>query len=70
VGATGLATVSLVELLGPRAIVSLNVGGDTLTSVVEAANLTGITPGSRVSLAVRPGSAHLFDSVTGERVVD
>ena len=62
------ASVGLVELLGPRAIVSLDAAGIALTSVVEASNLTGVNESSVVSLRVRLGSWHLFDRVSGERL--
>ena len=63
------ATVTLVELLGPRAIVTLDARGSTLTSVVEASRLSGVVEGSRVALSVRPGAAHVFDQGTGQRLV-
>lgn len=67
-GSGSRATVRLVELLGPRAIVSLDAAGTTLTSVVEASNLAGVSESSMVSLRVRPASWHLFDRVSGERL--
>ncbi len=63
----GTARVTLVELLGPRAIVTIDARGATLTSVVEAQRLSGITEGAAVGLAVRPGAAHVFDPQTGRR---
>lgn len=68
VSAPTTATVGLIELLGPRAIVSLDAAGTTLTSVVEASNLVGMTEGASVGITVRPGNWHLFDQVTGERL--
>jgi multiple sugar transport system ATP-binding protein len=61
--------VKLVELLGPRAIVTLDVGGTELTSVVEASRLSEIREGAAVTLQVRPDAAHLFDAKTGQRIV-
>jgi multiple sugar transport system ATP-binding protein len=63
------ARVTVTELLGPRAIVTLDAGGTDLTSVVEASRLSGIREGVAVSLEVRSGAAHLFDTKTGQRVV-
>ncbi|PRC43412.1 sugar ABC transporter ATP-binding protein [Mycobacterium sp. ITM-2017-0098] len=63
------AQVILIEHLGPRAIVTIDARGTELTSVVETSRLTGITEGSRVGLTVRPGSIHLFDTRTGQRLV-
>jgi multiple sugar transport system ATP-binding protein len=63
------ATVKLVELLGPRAIVTLDAHGTELTSVVETSRMVGITEGVRVSLSARPGAVHVFDPKTGRRIV-
>ncbi|BBZ28226.1 sugar ABC transporter ATP-binding protein [Mycolicibacterium madagascariense] len=62
------ATVTLVELLGPRAIVTVDAGGTEVTSVVEASRMSGIAEGARVALSARPGAAHLFDARTGLRL--
>jgi multiple sugar transport system ATP-binding protein len=62
------ARVKLVELLGPRAIVTIDARGTELTSVVEAARLSGITEGATVALSARAGAVHVFDSL-GQRVV-
>jgi multiple sugar transport system ATP-binding protein len=63
------ARVKLVELLGPRAIVTLDAGGIELTSVVEASRLSEIREGAPATLQVRPRAAHLFDAKTGQRIV-
>jgi multiple sugar transport system ATP-binding protein len=63
------ATVKLIELLGPRAIVTIDARGTLLTSVVEASRLAGITEGARVTLSARPGAVHVFDAQTGQRLV-
>jgi multiple sugar transport system ATP-binding protein len=63
------ARVTVIELLGPRAIVTLDAGGTELTSVVEASRLSGIREGAAVALEVRHGTGHLFDTKTGQRVV-
>ncbi|MBJ7338529.1 sn-glycerol-3-phosphate ABC transporter ATP-binding protein UgpC [Mycolicibacterium sp.] len=65
----GDATVKLIELLGPRAIVTIDARGLVLTSVVESARMSGITEGARVSLSARPGAVHVFDHHTGRRIV-
>jgi multiple sugar transport system ATP-binding protein len=64
------ATVKLVELLGPRAIVTIDAHGTDLTSVVESSRMSGITEGAPVSLSARPGAVHVFDTQTGQRVGD
>jgi multiple sugar transport system ATP-binding protein len=63
------ATVKLIELLGPRAIVTIDARGTLFTSVVEASRLTGLTEGARVALSARPGAVHVFDAQTGQRLV-
>jgi multiple sugar transport system ATP-binding protein len=62
------ARVKLVELLGPRAIVTIDARGMELTSVVEASRLSGITEGAAVALFARAGAVHVFDPL-GQRVV-
>jgi multiple sugar transport system ATP-binding protein len=65
----GDATVKLIELLGPRAIVTIDARGTELTSVVETSRMSGITEGARVALTARPGAVHVFDTKTGQRIV-
>ncbi|OKH71415.1 ABC transporter ATPase [Mycobacterium sp. SWH-M3] len=60
------ATVELVELLGPRAIVTVRAADAQLTSVVEAAALSEIAVGTAVALSAR--DVHRFDAATGARV--
>tara|TARA_R110002051_G_scaffold316756_1_gene396796 strand:- start:4697 stop:5728 length:1032 start_codon:yes stop_codon:yes gene_type:complete len=62
------AEITLIELLGPRAIVTLSSHGQVLTSVVEASQLSTMSEGSRVSLSARKNLCHLFDHVSGERL--
>ena len=63
----GDARVTLIELLGPRAIVTIDARGTALTSVVETSRLAGITEGAPVTLSTRPGAVHAFDPETGQR---
>jgi multiple sugar transport system ATP-binding protein len=63
----GHATIEQIELLGPRAVVTLALGDTTLVSVVEAGPLAVLSRGARVSLGFVPGAAHLFDATTEER---
>ena len=62
------AVVELVELLGPRAIVTVRCADQLLTSVVEAAALADLDTGSRVQLAAR--EVHRFDAKSGVRLSD
>jgi len=52
--------VEIIELLGPRAIVALKIRGTSLTAVVEAAGLTGISEGVEVRVRFRESKLHLF----------
>ena len=54
--------VEIIELLGPRAIVALKVRNTSLTAVVEAAGLSGITEGAEVQVRFRESKLHLFDA--------
>ncbi|WP_304106789.1 ABC transporter ATP-binding protein [Mycolicibacterium bacteremicum] len=62
------AVVELIELLGPRAIVTLRAADHQLTSVVDAAALTDIPVGATVELSAR--DVHRFDVQTGVRLAD
>lgn len=62
------AKVELVELLGPRAIITLNANGHRLTSVVETAQLRDIREGDLVALRVRENTVHQFSNETGDRI--
>jgi len=64
----GPATITQIELLGPRAVVSLQLEGTKLTSVVEAGALQGLSRGGTVSLDFRVDSAHLFDPLEETRL--
>jgi multiple sugar transport system ATP-binding protein len=68
-GDDAAARVILIEDLGPRAIVTIDARGTELTSVVETSRLSGISEGSPVDLATRPGAIHVFDTPTGQRRV-
>lgn len=65
---TGHATISQIELLGPRAVVTLDIAGQTVISVVEADNLARLARGMRVSLSFSGGKTHLFDPISEERL--
>lgn len=68
----GSGRVGLVELLGPRYVFIVEVGALRLTAVVETATVAGWggppQPGDRVSVSVRPGRAHVFDTSSGSRL--
>lgn len=66
--ASAAPTVELVELLGPRAIVTVRSGELRLTSVVDAPSLSEIPTGTAVELSAR--DVHRFDIATGTRLPD
>jgi multiple sugar transport system ATP-binding protein len=70
--ADGAGRVELVELLGPRYVLMVKAGAHRLTAVVEAATVAGWArvpvPGDAVTVDVRRDRAHLFDTVSGQRL--
>jgi multiple sugar transport system ATP-binding protein len=70
--ADGAGRVELVELLGPRYVLIVKTGAHRLTAVVEAATVAGWArvpvPGDAVTVDVRRDRAHLFDTVSGQRL--
>lgn len=62
------ATVELVELLGPRAIVSMRVGEVPITGVFERRQLERIEGQERIEISVDAAAVHLFESTSEERV--
>lgn len=66
--ASAAPTVELVELLGPRAIVTVRSGDLRLTSVVDAPSLSEIPTGTTVELSAR--DVHRFDVASGTRLPD
>lgn len=72
--AAGAGRLDLVELLGPRYAVIVEVGDHRLTAVVEASTVASWdahpAPGAPVGVRVRPGREHLFDAASGNRRQD
>ena len=64
----GHAVIEQIELLGPRAVVTLGIAGQTVISVVEANNLSDLSRGMRVSLRFSSDRVHLFDPTSEERL--
>jgi multiple sugar transport system ATP-binding protein len=62
------ATVDVVEELGSEAFLYCTVAGSDVHMVARVDGLSGLDTGDLVSLIPTPGSAHLFDSVTGRRL--
>lgn len=55
-----VGVVEIIELLGPRAIVALKARSTSLTAVIEAAGLSGITEGAEVRVRLRGSKLRLF----------
>jgi multiple sugar transport system ATP-binding protein len=64
------ARVELVEMLGPRALLTLRVGEQELTSVLSRRALSRVREDGMVTLAVRPQTVHFFDPETELRLPD
>jgi multiple sugar transport system ATP-binding protein len=62
------AEVELVELLGPRAIVSMRVGQTPVIGVFDRRQLTRIHDQVTVCVTAERASIHLFDARTEERL--
>jgi multiple sugar transport system ATP-binding protein len=65
---TGHAVIEQIELLGPRAVVTLKLGDDKVVSVVEAGPLAALSTGATATLSFAPSAAHLFDATTEDRI--
>ena len=61
------AVVEIIELLGPRAIVALKARSTSLTAVIEASGLSGISEGAQVQVRFRESKLHLFGA-DGHRI--
>jgi multiple sugar transport system ATP-binding protein len=72
IGTGGLhATVDIVEELGSDSYLHCTADDPAHDRVVlRVQGLSGTREGARVSLAARPGDAHLFDDATGSRLPD
>jgi multiple sugar transport system ATP-binding protein len=64
----GQARIEQIELLGPRAVVTLSLGDQKLVSVVEAGPLASLARDDRVSISFDSSSAHLFNAETEARI--
>lgn len=64
----GQAKISQIELLGPRAVVTLDLAGSTVVSVVEAAKLASLSRGATVTISFAQKDVHLFHPETEERI--
>ncbi|MGV1046987.1 MAG: ABC transporter ATP-binding protein [Solirubrobacterales bacterium] len=63
-----VAQVELVELLGPRAIVSMRVGEAPITGVFERRQMVGIREHESIEISADVDALHLFDSGTEARL--
>ncbi len=66
--ADGVGEVTLIEDLGAECVVYLAVAGQDLVTLLPAAQAASLGIGSRFAYALRPGTAALFSSTTGQRV--
>jgi len=66
--ADGVGEVTLVENLGAEYVVYFTVAGQSLVTLLPAAQGAAPALGSRFAFALRPGTAALFSPATGQRV--
>ncbi|MFZ4124146.1 MAG: ABC transporter ATP-binding protein [Candidatus Planktophila sp.] len=62
------AKVEIIEPLGPRAIVTLQVSNESLTAVINASDMGTLQEGSLVGVKFRKDKAHIFDEATQLRL--
>ncbi len=65
-----VARVELVELLGPRAVLTLRLGGRELTAVMAEGEVRELGEGAELALGLDPARLHLFDAASGRRLPD
>ena len=65
---SGPAVIKQIELLGPRAVVSLTLSDHQLTSVVGADALHTLRTGAQVNVSFEAPKTHVFDSHSEERL--
>lgn len=68
VGASEKLRVEFIELLGPRAIVTLAGNDGRMVAVVEAADLGGLREGETVPVGLGRQGLHVFDAKSGSRL--
>jgi len=66
--ADGVGEVTLIEDLGAECVVYFTVAGQSLVTLLPAAQAAAFDLGSRFAFALRPGTATLFSPATGQRV--
>lgn len=66
--ADGIGEVTLIEDLGAECVVYFTVAGQSLVTLLPAAQAAAFDLGSRFAFALRPGTATLFSPATGQRV--
>lgn len=64
----GQGRIEQIELLGPRAVITVGLGDANLIAVVEAQKMAGLFLGSRVRISFHPLAAHLFSQETQLRL--
>ena len=64
----GQGRIEQIELLGPRAVVTVSLGEANLVAVVDSQRMSGLFLGSRVRISFHPLAVHLFDSATEMRL--
>ena len=64
----GIGEVTLIEDLGAECVVYFTVAGQSLVTLLPAAQAAAFDLGSRFAFALRPGTATLFSPTTGQRV--
>ncbi len=65
---SGQGRIEQIELLGPRAVITVSLGEARMVAVVESQRLSGLFIGSRVQISFHALAAHLFSPETELRL--
>jgi multiple sugar transport system ATP-binding protein len=65
---SGQGRIEQIELLGPRAVITVSLGEARMVAVVESQRLSGLFIGSRVQISFDALAAHLFSPETELRL--
>lgn len=66
--ATVIATVQVVEPMGDRTLLHLDVAEQSVTAIME--ERVEVSEGTEIGLTFPPDSIHLFDTETGETIIN
>ncbi len=60
--------ITLIELLGPRAILHVDANGRKLLAVISHGEMSEVSVGKSATFTLRPDALHVFDQESGRRI--